>query len=320
MALSLGGYRIALDSRDSSANVNFVSHAHSDHISGLSKSKGLIASDITRELIEARYGLHAVSSPMPEGVRMLNAGHVLGSKQLYVDDPVHGYSMLYSGDYQMAESVAAERIELRHADVLMLDSTYPYPWLHFGERDETVRAMQCYAETKMEKGSVIFGAYAVGKAQEIIRILNEVGIAPAVDAKISRVNEVYERHGVHLDYCGAENMGKEHVLVVESSKLGNFKNEVATRSGRRVFTAVASGWAKMFRFGTDVQFPLSDHADFQQALSYINACDPDIVLTCGGSANLFAKHLHALGYDARPLERLSRFNQASLLVCSLANR
>ncbi len=320
MALHLGDYRIALDSRDSEANVNFISHAHSDHISGVSKGRRLIASSITRELIEARYGLRTELEQPPKGAELLNAGHVLGSKQFYVDDPVHGYSLLYSGDYQMVESAAAERIELKHADVLILDSTYPYPWLRFGEREDTVRAMQLYAKTKMENGHVVFGAYAVGKAQEIIRILNDAGITPAVDAKIAGVNEVYKRHGVHLDYFVADNSGKEQVLVVEGSRLGEFKNAITSRSNRRVFTAVASGWAKMYRFGTDVQFPLSDHADFQQALAYINACDPEVILTCGNSAGLFAKNLGALGYDARPLAKLSQFRQSSLLVCSLGSR
>ena len=320
MALHLGDYRISLDSRESEANVNFVSHAHSDHTGGISKSKKLIASDATRDLIEARYGVRTELSPLPDGVKLLNAGHVLGSKQLYADDSAHGYSLLYSGDYQMVGSAAAERIELKQADVLILDSTYPYPWLHFGEREETVRAMQRYAAAKMEKGHVIFGAYAVGKAQEIIRILNDAGITPAVDARVAGVNDVYGRHGVHLEYSPIGSPEKEPVLVVESSKLGEFRSAVASRSGKRVFTAMASGWAKMFRFSTDVQFPLSDHADFQQALAYINACDPEVVLTCGGSAMLFARNLRTLGYDARPLERLSRFIQSDLLVCSLTNR
>ncbi len=320
MALSFRGYRIALDSRDSDANVSFVSHAHSDHTGGISKNKKLIASTITKELIEARYGLHTELSQLPEGIGLLNAGHVLGSKQLYVDDREHGYSLLYSGDYQMVESAAAERIELRQADVLILDSTYPYPWLRFCEREETVRAIQHYAEMKMGKGHVVFGAYAVGKAQEIIKILNEAGITPAVDAKVASVSDVYNRHGLRLEYSVAENLGKEPVLVVESSKLGEFKDTIASQSAKRVFTAVASGWAKMFRFGTDVQFPLSDHADFQQALAYINACDPEVVLTCGNSATFFAKKLAVLGYDARPLAKLSQFSQSSLLACSLESR
>jgi Cft2 family RNA processing exonuclease len=75
---------------------------------------------------------------------------------------------------------------------------------------------------------------------------------------------------------------------------------------------VASGWAKIFKFDTDVQFNLSDHADFSQALEYINACAPKIVFTFGSNARLFAKNLVLRGYDARPLQYASDVNALML--------
>jgi Cft2 family RNA processing exonuclease len=102
------------------------------------------------------------------------------------------------------------------------------------------------------------------------------------------------------------------VGIVEPSKLKAVKEEITTKNNVRVFTAVASGLARMFRFDTDVQFALSDHADFDQAIEYINACSPKIVFTLGKNATVFAKNLVLKGYDARPVEHASRVNNLML--------
>lgn len=312
MAISLGEYNIALDSRDDEANVNFVSHAHTDHISGLKKNRKALASLVTKDLVESRSNMSMELVDEPECVELLNAGHMLGSRQLFVQNDLYGYSILYSGDYQMDEPVLAEKLETKHADVLIVDSTYPYPDVKFDDKSEVVDAIQFYARTKMEKGHVLFGAYAVGRAQELVKIMNDAGITPAVSDKIADANKVYQKHGVRLDYTGISEPENSPVIIVEQSKMNLIRETIRARSVKRVFTAVASGWSKIFRFDTDVQFNLSDHADFSQALDYINACGPKIVFTFGSNARLFAKHLAARGYDARPLMNTSDANALML--------
>ena len=54
MAVIVNGHSIAVDCWDSESTLNFVSHAHSDHISGIRKNKKVIASKITKELVEKR--------------------------------------------------------------------------------------------------------------------------------------------------------------------------------------------------------------------------------------------------------------------------
>ena len=316
MAISLGEYKIAIDSKDDEANVNFVSHAHSDHVSGLRKNNKAIASQITKELIESRSNIKVDLIEEPECVELLNAGHILGSKQLYVKNDLYGYSILYTGDYQTSEPILAEKIETKQADVIIVDSTYPYPDVKFDDRSEVITAIQHYARMKMDKGHVLFGAYTVGRSQELVKILNEVGIVPVVDERVSKINEVYEKHGIHLDYTVSdvvEEASKRNVVAIAGqSKLDFLREEITARSIKRVFTVVASGWAKIFKFDTDVQFNLSDHADFSQALEYINACAPKIVFTFGSNARLFAKNLVLRGYDARPLQYASDVNALML--------
>ncbi len=307
MGMFIGSRNISLDVKDKSSDINFVSHAHSDHTSGVSATKETLSSDVTSELVAVRKGIKIKSLRSIEGARLLNAGHVLGSKQLYgVSDG--GYSFVYSGDYQLQESLVAERIEITNADVLIIDSTYPYKDLEFEDKNDVITAIQHYLDMKIMKGTILFGAYALGKAQELIKIANEAGYTPLVSRKICAVNEVYNIHGAGLKYI-SESEGAEFtsepsdtfIGIVEMNRFAE-TNALLSKSGKKVFTAVATGFANMFHMNTDVQFGLSDHADFGQATEYIDQCSPKVIYTYGNRRNQkeFAEALSSEGYNAHP--------------------
>ncbi len=322
MGLKLGDNNIALDVRDREANVNFVSHAHADHIAGICKSKPLLASRITKELVEARSARIINDTIMLNNVKLLDAGHILGSKQLYAEGD--GFTFMYSGDYQMQKSDVAPPIQTKQTDVLVIDATYPYKNVVFDNREEVSETIRRYLSSKLEKGTVIFGAYSLGKAQELVKIANDAGIAPVVGEQISRVNEVYRRNGVRLEYITA--VGDESTFSESVSgnffgivPMGDVKAEMRSRLsnawGKRVFTGVASGFAKLLNMGTDVQFCLSDHADFKQSVEYIEACSPRLIYTYGKGSGpaLMAQGLRAEGYNAHPFKA----KEMEVMACAL---
>ncbi|MGC8675968.1 MAG: hypothetical protein ACP5T3_00420 [Candidatus Micrarchaeia archaeon] len=303
MLLDIGSCTVSIDSRED-ADLHFVSHAHSDHTAGVRNYSVLLASEATKDILEAK-GKKGISlAASPSNVKLLNAGHVLGSKQLFAEDTERGYDVVYTGDYQTDDPLLAEKIETRHADIAIMDSTYPYPNLHFEDKNEVIIAMQHYARMKLEKGSVIFRAYSLGRAQEIIRIYNEIGIVPVVSGEIARISRIYEKYGVHLvfsEYDGSRLPNSNFLGIFTSSDFCKVTKKFASES-RRKFTAVATGWAKLLRFDTDVQFALSDHADFRQAVQYVEATSPKLVLTVGAGAVLLAAKLKGMGYEARPFD------------------
>ncbi len=305
MGIQVGTHSISLDSRDPGASLHFVSHAHSDHTGGVKKDNLILCSAATKDLVETRISYSIKTADLPENVSLLNSGHMLGSRQLYAE--TDGGSVVYTGDYQMQRSPVAEKIEVRHADTLIIDSTYPFPNVTFDDNAEVITAIQHYIRSRMDTGSVMFGAYAMGKSQELIRICNEMGVQPLVDNSIARINEVYSRHGVRLDYrtrdleCGiTEEDFRSPVWIVSMGKMGKVSGLVASMN-MRIFTAVATGFAKTQRFNTDVQFALSDHADFGQALEYIAQCGPKRIYTRGQGRDIFARNLQACGYNAQVL-------------------
>jgi hypothetical protein len=310
--IKVGGATISLDRRESEANMDFISHAHTDHIYAAKKSDCVIASNETMELIKAAYGIEAKAA-RPEhktgiDIKLFSSGHMMGAKQLVVTSQ-NGERIAYTGDFQMQKSRAAEKIEIPQADKLIIDSTYPYPKIKFEERGETEVSIQKWTKERAELGCVLFGAYAMGKAQELIAILNEVGITPAVTKKIAGICSVYNANGYKLDYIPmvrsfTEEYGDAGTFVGITEKPVIDEAEKLSSSARiKVFTGVATGFAKIFRFDTDVQFPLSDHADFVQSVDYITATGAKTVLTYGKGAEPFARSLRLAGFDAKPFDK-----------------
>ena len=313
MPVKLADYFVSLDTYEKRADVNFISHAHADHMSGLRAGRPCIASKATMQIIEAKKGRSYQTAELPANAKMLSSGHMLGSRQLFIDSEHYGARILYSGDYQMQQSPVAEPIETIETDILILDSTYPYPNIEFEEKETVIKAMQCYMLDKLNKGPIVFSAFATSKAQEIIKICNDIGIIPAASEQACRISDVYKENGVSIEYqpIGEKELGSRNVFITESSKALALKEELAKRHSR-IFTAAASGFAKFMRFNTDVQFTLSDHADFKQAIEYVERTAPRVIYTCGPSSEVFANNLRASGKNAYSIGSSSKVNELIL--------
>ena len=125
--IQVGETRVSLDRREQVSDFDFISHAHSDHVGAAKSSKSVISSDQTGQLVECAYGVKANRVSLPENMTLLEAGHMLGSKQLYVEDRKTGTRIIYTGDFTTAPSKTAKPIEITGCDHLIIDSTYYGP-------------------------------------------------------------------------------------------------------------------------------------------------------------------------------------------------
>src|SRR6185295_16570567 len=79
--------------------------------------------------------------------------------------------------------------------------------------------------------------------------------------------------------------------------------------------AMLSGWAidpnAVYRYQVDAAFPLSDHADYDDLLRYVDLVQPKRVLTLHGFAADFAQDLRRRGIEAWAL---SEENQLELKI------
>ena len=303
----LDEYAISLDRKEHDSDIDFISHAHSDHISAAKSSDEVIASAETAQLLSRakRINIRACQKKI-NGIRLLDSGHMLGSKQIRIEH-ADGQTVTYTGDFALQKHFTCKPIEILETETLIIDSTYSSPEIRFDPKKEVEAAMELWSNRKVNQGIVLFGVHAMGKAQEVTKILNNAGLVPFVTDGIASVNRVYQANGVDLDYLAGLNAdgepregGGNFVGIVETHKLDDMAGALVRNTGRRVFRAAATGFAKMFRFNTDVQFPLSDHADFRQSVYYIEASNPKKILTYGSNSETFAMNLNRAGYNAEP--------------------
>lgn len=284
----------------------FVSHAHMDHTG---RHERILCSPPTGRLTAARTGLapdrfqtvkfgEAVDFDGWQGT-LLPAGHVLGSAQLFVE--AAGESLLYTGDFKMRPGMAAEPIEARHADTLIMETTYGLPKYRFPPFEDTVQSVVKFCREALEEGSTpVLLAYALGKAQEILAALEGSDLPVMVHGSVAKMVGVYREFGIRFPEHASWNLGEArgHVLLCPPGAIGS----KALNTLRPRAVAALTGWAldpgMRFRMGVDAAFPISDHADYDELLAYVEAVNPRRVLTLHGFAREFARDLRSRGIEA----------------------
>lgn len=282
-----------------------ISHAHGDHVAN---HKCFIATPETIALIRVRNGnaLADRGRALPYGqyyqgrgyrLRFYPAGHVLGSAMAYVETE-NGDSFLYTGDFKTRKGLSAEAIEIPKADSLVLETTFGRPEYVFPSFEETCDRIHEFCDRANSLGRTpVLLAYSLGKAQEVLKILESRSQALMVHAKIAPLNQVYEHFGVSiprtrpLDFL---NM-KESIVVMPPSVLKKLPR-------KDCLVAMVSGWgindSAKFRFGVDEVIPLSDHADYPELLEFVKAVQPREVYATHGYEQDFAATLRRMGYAA----------------------
>lgn len=288
MHIPCEGLRIGLDHPD--GDLSFLSHAHSDHTSGLKKQKSILASQETLEL--AGLGSESVSCP---NAKLLDAGHILGSRQLLVDGD--GQRIAYTGDFSTKPNIFGWKAEIPQCDRLIMEATYGAPSYVFPCHEE-IRGMISGWVKENDSRNLVIGCYELGKSQEVMKILNEAGIAPIITEKAESFTSIYEKYGVRLDRIvigtdeAEETMSRRFVALLPMNRAKRyFASRLAEAFGRETLCAVATGWALHHRFDADAAFPLSDHADFNDLVDFVGQSGAkDVEFFCGnGSAVLAAR-------------------------------
>ncbi len=309
--LEVDGIRIALD--DASSDVCFVSHAHTDHTAAFSKKRSIIASDETFMLL----GSEPSSCPLPGGLSIHPAGHMLGARQLRAETPSGVF--VYTGDFSLHQSYTVPAASILQCDTLMIDSTYALPHLRLPSRHETSRKMAHFVKEN-EGRILVFGAYIRGKTQELVRFLNiECSVSPIVSAPAAKLCGIYEKCGVRLDYIeagtseGEEAMRSPFVAIMPSGMVNfSFGSRLSEAFGREVRTSLATGWATVSRFPVDAAFPFSDHADFRDTMRYIYDSGAKRVICANSSEAEAASYLRTLGIDAIAKSEMRMETQTTL--------
>lgn len=297
---------------------SFVSHAHFDH---LALHREILCSPGTARLMRARLPGDRREHVLPFGqtepltpevaISLHPAGHIHGSAQCLLEHPEWG-RLLYTGDFKLRPGRAAEPCATPRADVLVMETTFGRPQYRFPPTSEVIAALTGFCLAALDDGETpVLYAYSLGKSQELLWVLAEHGLPVMLHPQTRRMTQVYADLGLavppHREYTAGEVRGHV-VLCPPQSRTSPFLRRLGPCR-----TAVVTGWAldpgAIHRHQCDAAFPLSDHADFDDLLRFVEQVNPRRVYTLHGFARDFASTLRERGIEAWAL---SEENQLDL--------
>ncbi|TFG07754.1 MBL fold metallo-hydrolase [Candidatus Thorarchaeota archaeon] len=156
-------------------------------------------------LVKRQCDATAYEETVPLGRRfeltLFNAGHIPGSAMVSIR--ANGKRVLFTGDFNATESQLnlGARKNLPKHDVVVTESTYSRR--RNPERTEIAQALiETVLETMERGGTALIPAFAVGRSQEIMCILEQSEIPRKypvyIDGMARQVNEILVRHPEYL--------------------------------------------------------------------------------------------------------------------------
>jgi putative mRNA 3-end processing factor len=291
-----------------------ITHGHADH--ARAGHGAVLATAETLDIMGERYGAQfagamqaaAYGEAVPRDeveVTLVPAGHVLGSAQAVVR--WKGLTMVVSGDFKRRRDPTCPAFEPVPCDVFISEATFGLPvFRHPDDRDEIARLLRSVAQ--FPERSHLVGAYALGKAQRIIRLLREAGWDRPiyVHGALERLNALYERRGIDLGPLEPATTGKKpdfegQIVIAPPSATQD-------RWSRRFpdpVTAFASGWmqvrARARQRGVELPLVISDHADWDELTATVDELRPGELWITHGREEALARWAEMHGVPARAL-------------------
>ncbi|NJE13206.1 MBL fold metallo-hydrolase [Thermococcus sp. LS2] len=271
---------------DSSAKVAFQSHAHTDHfVSG----NIIFSTKATKFLSHLKKGGFYKVVPFRKKfyigdykAKLYPAGHMLGSAQIYIE--FDEFSLLYTGDVKWFKLRTAEKSRFRKADVLVIEATFGVPMYNFPSPKEAEKKLIAFVESTLDRGKTpTLYANQIGKAQEILKILDVHGYTVKTSRNIIKVAKIYEKFGIK--FGNIDNNGE---VVLRGFRTPKPRNSLSPHE------LYVSGFGNL---------KLSNHADFWELMRIIEKVKPEKIYAVYGYAKEFAKILNGFGYDAAAIEK-----------------
>ncbi|RXK56507.1 MBL fold metallo-hydrolase [Oleiharenicola lentus] len=285
---------------------SFISHAHSDHIGA---HREIVATCATASLMRLRLSGKRQETILDYGqpwvadfgceFRLHPAGHIFGSAMLEARSE-HG-TLLYTGDFKLRPSLAAEPCQPVVADVVIMETTFGLPKYDFPPDAQIEADIVAFCRQALEDNvAPVLYAYGLGKTQELLQIVGRAGLPVMIHPHGYRMTQRYTELGMKLPRYAQLDPHHYAGYVIIAPPMTGATEPMTWINPKR--TAIASGWAldssAKYQFGCDAAFPLSDHADYPDLLAFVERVQPKVVYTVHGFAKEFAATLRARGIEA----------------------
>ena len=285
-----------------------ITHAHSDH--AMRGMASYLAHKHTVPLLHSRLGKKISTQAVEYGeviamngvhVSLHPAGHVAGSSQVRVEH--HGEVWVATGDYKRQTDSVSTPFEVVPCHTFITECTFGLPVYQWQEQQDTIHSINEWWRVNASQQAVsVIKAYALGKAQRILSLLDST-IGPVFVSKpIFEINAILRQHGYHLPEAAPLEFTRPEelkgALVITSSSVDDYVDDAV------VHTAEVSGWMAVRRHhrSGSKNFVLSDHADWPSLLRTIKETGAHRVLAIHGFTSPLTRYLSHLGYESSALE------------------
>ena len=286
-----------------------ITHGHSDH--ARAGHGRYLATHSAAPVLRHRLGEIALQTARYGEVLRIRdaeisfhpAGHVPGSAQIRV--AVGGEVWVVSGDYKTVDDGLSEAFEPVPCHCFISECTFGLPIYHWPDAaDLAAQINGWWAQTRAKGQTAVIGAYALGKAQRVLRMLDPA-IGPILThGAITATNDVLRAQGIALPATVAVTPGMDlkpyrgAMVVAPPAALGS----AWMRRFGPVSTGIASGWMQLRgvrrRRGVDRGFVISDHADWAGLNAAIATTGAERVFVTHGYTAPFARWLEERGYQS----------------------
>ncbi|EHP84014.1 MBL fold metallo-hydrolase [Methanotorris formicicus] len=243
----------AIPKVDENVDAVVVSHAHLDHCGAipfykfrkiycttptadlmyitwkdtLNLSKSYKEEDIQRSLNNTEVLNYREERQITEDItlKFYNAGHILGSASICLD--IDGKKILYTGDINETPTrtlLPADK-DIDEIDVLIIESTYGSP-LDIKPSRKTLekQLIDEIAETIENGGKVIIPVFAIGRAQEILLIINNyIRSGKLKDVPVYVDGSLIHATGIYMSYLDWLNPKLKNMVENRINPFGELK-------------------------------------------------------------------------------------------------
>jgi len=289
-----------------------ITHGHADH--ARDGHGAYLATDLAAPVMRHRLGDITLDTIRYGEARQIGdarvsfhpAGHVPGSAQIRVE--VGGEVWVVSGDYKLEADPLSTPFEPVRCHHFISECTFGLPVFDWPDPRQVAREINAWWAANAAEGRFsLLGAYALGKAQRVLMMLDP-SIGPILThGAIEATNAVMRAQGIDLPethHVTAETdlRGMQGALVIAPP--GALAGPWARRF-RPASTGFASGWMRLRgvrrRRAADRGFVLSDHADWTGLNRAIAETGAETIHVTHGYTEIFARWLTEQRYDARVL-------------------
>ena len=278
-------------------NYHVITHAHADHLGGLTTGRYQVATKPTLDLIGTIRG--ELKNPMSldygipqefDGGRLFlyPASHILGASQVFVETKEGSYA--FTGDFKLKGT------PVLHPDELVIEATYGRP----EEVREYVNVdvlLLDLVEQGISKSPVDVYA-SQGKLQEVLSIFSSLPkwVKIIMDKKSYEVAKIYEKYGIKFPKYFTSS-SKDAIDEVREKNPYVALWPLSVRRNRKNLSIIVTGWAGkpiVYLNANTIMVGLSDHADFNELLYYVDESKARWIITDGHrsrSAKVLAKEL-----------------------------